>query len=473
MIKRYFATKDNTITNALNESLGSPSKDANMGQSDILEVFSIYGQTSSSSGYSREESRILISFDIEKIETDIINGIVPEDCSFFLKLFNAEHGATLPRNFELDVKMISGSWEEGLGLDMETYKDETFGNGSSWKTREGSTLWSVEGGDVWPNTSSASFFETGLENLEIDVTNQVNAWINGDKENDGFMVSLPNDYVSVHERSYYTKRFFARDTEFFDKKPVIEARWNSQTKDDRNNFYAHSPLLPAEVNNNTLYLYNYHSGRLYDIPAVGTGDIYVRLYDENEQEIIQCVETPATGGWVDIGIYSASLCAAITGSILKDVWFKGEDIFFEGEIAVKQNTASNFIPKNNLVISVTNRQKYYYSDSTSRFCFYIREKNWSPNIYTVAKSTPNTMVFDNLHYKIVKNTNGNVIVDYDFDNSSTLMSYDVNGNFFDIDTNILETGYSYKICLALFDNITNTVQELPFEYTFRVVKNEH
>jgi hypothetical protein len=83
------------------------------------------------------------------------------------------------------------------------------------------------------------------------------------------------------------------------------------------------------------------------------------------------------------------------------------------------------------------------------------------------------MVFDNLHYKIVKNTNGNVIVDYDFDNSSTLMSYDVNGNFFDIDTNILETGYSYKICLALFDNITNTVQELPFEYTFRVVKNEH
>lgn len=41
MIKRYYATKDNTITNAFRESFATSGSDANMGASDILEVFSI------------------------------------------------------------------------------------------------------------------------------------------------------------------------------------------------------------------------------------------------------------------------------------------------------------------------------------------------------------------------------------------------------------------------------------------------
>ena len=42
-IKRYYASKDNTITNAFEENLKTRATDANMGASDILEVFSIYG----------------------------------------------------------------------------------------------------------------------------------------------------------------------------------------------------------------------------------------------------------------------------------------------------------------------------------------------------------------------------------------------------------------------------------------------
>ena len=86
MIKRYFATKDNTITNAYSPSLGTPSVSASMGQSDILEVFSIYGQVSSSTGYSVEESRILIEFDIADIEDDILNGVIPSGAKYYLRL---------------------------------------------------------------------------------------------------------------------------------------------------------------------------------------------------------------------------------------------------------------------------------------------------------------------------------------------------------------------------------------------------
>ena len=132
MIKRYKPTKDNTITNAFGESLSVRGKDANMGLSDIIEVFSIYGQVSSSAGFSSEEARILIEFDMNEVQADINSGVLDPDAKFFLRLFNAEHGRTLPRNYALEVQSISGSWEEGLGLDMEDYSDLTYGYGSSW-----------------------------------------------------------------------------------------------------------------------------------------------------------------------------------------------------------------------------------------------------------------------------------------------------------------------------------------------------
>ena len=46
MIKRFYATKDNTITNAFEENLTIRGTGSNMGASDVLEVFSIYGQAS-------------------------------------------------------------------------------------------------------------------------------------------------------------------------------------------------------------------------------------------------------------------------------------------------------------------------------------------------------------------------------------------------------------------------------------------
>ena len=69
-IKRYFAIKDNTITNAYKANLTSRGVSGNMGQSDILEIFHIYGQASSASA---ENARILIEFDTDSINTDRLN----------------------------------------------------------------------------------------------------------------------------------------------------------------------------------------------------------------------------------------------------------------------------------------------------------------------------------------------------------------------------------------------------------------
>ena len=126
-IKRYFANADNTITNAFKMNLKTRGTGSNMGESDILEVFSIYGQGTST---SVEKARALINFPINKIKLDRDNSIIPQSGSvkFFLRVFNAEHGQTLPKNYNMAILPISKSWNEGHGLDMEEYSDQAVSN---------------------------------------------------------------------------------------------------------------------------------------------------------------------------------------------------------------------------------------------------------------------------------------------------------------------------------------------------------
>jgi hypothetical protein len=474
MIKRYKPTKDNTITNAFGENLTTRGTGSNMGLSDIIEVFSIYGQVSSSAGgFSSEEARILIEFDLAEIQADINNGVLDSNAKFFLRLFNAEHGKTLPRNYNLEVKSVSGSWQEGLGLDMENYSDLTYGYGSSWINSSGSTAWSSTGGDFYGSpTSTSNLFEIGTEDLEIDVTAHVTEWLGG-RDNNGLAVKLPAD-LSSQTRSFYTKMFFARDSQFFHKRPVLEARWNSQVKDQRVSFFASSSLAPAGDNLNTIYLYNYHRGALANIPAIDEGEIYVDLYDSlGSTALTQCIDTPATGGWVSTGIYTASVCLETTGSELYDVWYSGSVQYHTGTIEVETATALSIPPTSDLVVSCTNDQGAYRNNQTSRFYFYIRDRDWSPNIYVVATSRPKTKVYDNLMFKISKVVTDEVIFDYDTTNLSTTLSYDSNGNYFDLDISMLEPNYVYEIELALFNVMTKSYQVLPFKHRFRVVNNEY
>ena len=124
MIKRFYATKDNTITNAFEENLVTRGTGSNMGASDILEVFSIYGQTTSASA---ELSRVLIEFDPD------FSQVPSSGVSWYLKMYNAPHSQTVPSDFTLTISAVSQSWEEGYGIDMDFYEDLTKDRvGSNW-----------------------------------------------------------------------------------------------------------------------------------------------------------------------------------------------------------------------------------------------------------------------------------------------------------------------------------------------------
>ena len=50
----------------------------------------------------------------------------------------------------------------------------------------------------------------------------------------------------------------------------------------------------------------------------------------------------------------------------------------------------------------------------------------------------------------------------------TMLSHDVSGNYFDLDTTYLETGYLYEIQYSFYDE-ENGWEEQPYRFKFRVV----
>jgi hypothetical protein len=457
MIKRYYATKDNTITNAFRESFATSGSDANMGASDILEVFSIYGQVlDENDAYSLEEARILIEFDIAQITADIAAGTLDDGAQFYLRLFNAEHGRTLPMNFELEIDTITAAWEEGTGLDMESYMDLTYNKGSSWKEKGAGATWTLEGGDFTGSPATAEFDE-GYEDLLVNITTFVNAWLADPATNYGLIVKLPAT-ATAQSRSYYTKMFYARGTSNFFKKPVIEARWDSQKTDHRKSFL-------SNVSNN-IYLYNEVRGQLTNLAAPVTVAFYEEL-GGTEITSTTTVTNPETG------VYEASTTLTTAASTIYDVWSSDETEVVTGSITVLSQAPSGIPSVSDLVVSTLNNQDVHSAGQTSRFYFYIREKNWSPNIHTVASTRPDSKVYDNLKFKISKVVTDEAIFDYNMTDGSTTLSYDSNGNFFDLDNSLLEPNYVYEIKLALFNVMTKSYQELPFKHRFRVVNNEY
>jgi hypothetical protein len=479
-IKRYFANKDNTITNAFKADLETRGTGSNMGASDILEVFSIYGQANSASS---ELSRYLIEFPTTEISTDRTAGTLPAsgDVQFFLKIYNAKHPFTLPKDFTLQVLAISASWEEGIGLDMEDYSDLTYDVfGSNWVKRSGSVSWTSEGGDYHASPTFTQTFGDGPEDLEIEVTSLVEEWVAGTKENYGFGVKLTTD-LETKEKSYYTKRFFGRGTGDWFRRPVVEARWDSTTKDDRGNFYTSSSLAPAADNLNTIFLYNFVRGRLTNIPDVGTtGEIYCDLYETlGGTALTQCITTPVTGGHVSTGIYSASVCVNTTATTLRDVWYSsgsttGVSEYHTGSISTDNFAASNYSTTKRYAFNITNAQTEYYPDQDARFRFFAREKGWQPSIYTVAQSTVPNLIFESASYQITRVVDDYIVVPYGTGSvEHTLLSYDVSGNYFDFDMSMLEPGYMYAIRLSIYDDAIKSYIEQPNRFKFKVNKYEY
>lgn len=552
MIKNYSASADTTITNTFKNNLITRATGSNMGAADVLEVFSVYGQAS---GSSDELSRVLIRFDTDTISSDRTLGKIPASGSvdFFLKLYNAPHAFTTPKNYTLEVKPVFQSWEEGHGLDMDEYSDETYElEGANWIYAASGSKWLGHATNLSGESVGGSFFDDeladndttdnglsglrrlytqdfvdGTEDLEIKVTEIIEEWMGGSPQNYGFIIKLSGTHeayvsgsnivetdgvvtgpqtdsnfspsnITGSQNSFYTKKFFARSSQYFFKTPRLQARWDDSKKDDTNNFYVSSALAPELDNVNTIYLYNYVRGQLQNIPAVGDSDIYVAFHtgsgktnldpvpcevqDLVKGETSEAFHTFVTGGYVSTGIYSASV--VVTSSLGSNnyyfpVWQYGTEettqgldpnnrgmttLFTGSAIVPKTFDTEQGNPNPKFVNSMPNLKTSYATHEKARLRVFTRDNDWCPTIYTVAqKEQRDLKIVEDSYYKVYRTIDRYEVIPYGTGSSTspqalgnnesfTRLSYDVSGSYFDLDMSLMEPGYSYEIKFVHFIN---------------------
>ena len=370
----------------------------------------------------------------------------------------------------------------------------------------GAGEWAKIGGDYHSSSYVAGVsmpnytftFGAGDEDILLDVTAAVEEWIGEKHDNYGFGVFLTGSQeayyssstgqdtsVLLHnpggqKTSFYTKRFFSRTSEFFFKRPVIEARWDSRIMDDRGNFYASSSVAPVSDNLNNLYLYNYIRGTLKDIPHFNSPNnetLTVKLYASSNDVPIGPALGSVTATKHATGIYKASIALETTSSVLHDIWSGSVGSEYKtGSIKVKSfndvcvRTSNDY---NQFTTKITNLKSSYKKDEKARFRVFTRPRNFSPTIYTVASTDIEGMLIPSASYQVVRIIDNKSVVSHSTSSSETtyhtFMSYDASGSYFDLDMNLLEPDYMYGIRLAYYNSDGWREQEETFR--FRVENN--
>jgi hypothetical protein len=472
-IKRYIAEKDTMITDAFKQNQTMRGTNANLGASDVLEIFSIYRQVTTS---SYEKARILIQFPVQNIINDRNNKIIAESgsCEFILKLSNASHSESTPENITVTVSAVSGAWEEGNGLDLEGYTDVGFAN---WLSASSTSGWISAGGDTHSGSIQQTIVEAS-DDLEVDITSFVEEWISGVKLNNGLLISL-DAALESDTQSYYTKKFFARRSQFFYKRPWVEARSNTSIKDKRNTFYLSSDMLSQEDNLNTLFLYNSVRGQLKNIPAVGTGSLLVRIYSGTlaagpsgpPLALLNGSVTAVTGGFYATGIYTASVGLSGSFGCIYDVWqtITGNQIYTGSAIEplIYDAAETSDIPE--YILTIPNLKQSYKNTEIAKIRVDVKDRQWDSNIYHIAAYSPDKTSIENLYYRVIRLADNYEVVPYGTGSvKHTLTSYDLEGNYFDLDMSLFEPGYAYKLFFSFEYN--SSFYELKDTFKFRVDK---
>jgi hypothetical protein len=291
----YFSRNNTLISNSL----------VNSGRNPVTELFYGNGSLSNPIGFTR----FIFDLDLTLLKEKYQNGIISQGCnsntthtlrmtntSYFDKeLLNTStsQGRLRATSFDLILFRIPyvnldenqpQNWDEGVGYD---YYDQVTGipsdknysdRPSNWFETTTITDWQQAG--VYSNTNTGSFnynqlqiidtqhFEFGDENVEFDMTSEINSILNGSLINTtGWGIAyLPQVENLSGTTGNYSVGFFTRHTQTF-YEPFLETNYDDSIEDDRNSFSL------GKINK--LYLYIFEDGDFQNLdnnPLVTIGD---------------------------------------------------------------------------------------------------------------------------------------------------------------------------------------------------------
>jgi hypothetical protein len=252
-------------------------------------------------------------------DKDLLNTKTSQDrlraTSFDLILFRIPY-----RNFDENQPQI---WDEGVGYDFadiatQVPSDKDFSDRpSNWYQTTTIGFWEQEG--IYNNENFGAFpfsaltildaqhFEFGDENIEFDMTDEINGILKGDIINPvGWGVAfLPQVENLTGTTGSYSVGFFTRHTQTF-YEPFLETNYNDLIEDDRNNF--------SLGKTNKLYLYIYEDGDFKNLDQNPT----VTIQDQSGNIIFTLPTCQRTKGVYEVIV--PPLLGYKTPCIFTDTW---------------------------------------------------------------------------------------------------------------------------------------------------------
>lgn len=316
VIRTYFDKNNTLIRNST----------VNTGKNPITELF--YGGNLEGLEYSR----YIFHFDESRLQTLYTGGTFPDltkmthtlrmtnTSCFDLELLNTQtcDGKDRASSFDLILYELDQEWDEGTGYDYEscTYlegKESISNNPSNWLYAETGVSWSGGNGTFSGSPSGFTIatihFDTGNENIEVDVTDYVNAIISGDT-NYGLGLCYSYTLENTPTTNLQYVGFFTRHTQTF-YEPFIETTYSDTIEDTRNRFYMDK--------NNNLYLYVNAGGIPTDLDSNPT--VVVRDSDDvTFSTYVSSAVTHVTKGVYGIELNVPSSSGYTDCSMFTDTW---------------------------------------------------------------------------------------------------------------------------------------------------------
>ena len=90
---------------------------------------------------------------------------------------------------------------------------------------------------------------------------------------------------------------------------------------------------------------------------------------------------------------------------------------------------------------------------------------------TTVQSPIPSLTVHSASYQIKRSIDDEVVISYGTGSLyHTGLSYDLSGNYFKLDTGVLEKGYQYEIYYSFYNEDSSTYVEQPYKFKFRVAE---
>ncbi len=228
-----FPSQDTWISSGSSTIDGESFKDQNFGRDQILEVKKEFFNTSFD-----HQTRALVNFsgtEFTELSKSVADGTISSNAKYYLRLFEAEGNAEMTEEYKLAIQPISQSWVEGTGKFGDNPKTT---NGCSWENRSnpigGNALtWSKadgtnnQGVSIYSVSSSTQTFSNQSPDVNVEVTDMMNMWLEGRGENYGMLVRFSGSQ-ETDETTFGHLKFFSRNTHTIFS-PKLEVRWDDSS----------------------------------------------------------------------------------------------------------------------------------------------------------------------------------------------------------------------------------------------------